>query len=367
MGIIQDIFREYSPAYLQKYGERIPQAHRKVIDAILSCRTPDCGMIVYECTGCGKYHHIFRSCGNRHCPTCQNQKGLDWLDRQISLQVPGPYFMITFTVPEKNRAFFRSNQSIAYDALFKASSESMKKLAKDEKFIGGDVPGFFGVLHTWGRTLNYHPHIHYVVAGGAWSKADNKWHPSRPNFYLPNKALSRIYRAKFKDKMIEAGMIHLIDPSVWSEGWNVNIQPVGAAEQSIRYLSRYVFKVAISDHRIVAVADGTVTFSYKKPNSARTRHMKLDALDFMSRFLQHSLPSGFMKVRYYGFMHGCSAIPLDDIRASIEMMHGFDVVVSEPNPQVPEKREFCCSGCGRAMKYCYSVLPYQMPNYRGSG
>lgn len=275
--------------------------------------------------------------------------------------------MITFTVPEKNRAFFRSNQSIAYDALFKASSESMKKLAKDEKFIGGDVPGFFGVLHTWGRTLNYHPHIHYVVAGGAWSKADNKWHPSRPNFYLPNKALSRIYRAKFKDKMIEAGMIHLIDPSVWSEGWNVNIQPVGAAEQSIRYLSRYVFKVAISDHRIVAVADGTVTFSYKKPNSARTRHMKLDALDFMSRFLQHSLPAGFMKVRYYGFMHGCSAIHLDDIRASIEMMHGFDVVVSEPNPQVPEKREFCCSGCGRAMKYCYSVLPYQMPNYRGSG
>jgi hypothetical protein len=206
-----------------------------------------------------------------------------------------------------------------------------------------------------------------VVAGGAWSKADKKWHPSRSNFYLPNKVLSRIYRAKFKDKMIEAGMIHLIDPSVWSEGWNVNIQPVGAAEQSIRYLSRYVFKVAISDHRIVAVADGTVTFSYKKPNSARTRHMKLDVLDFMSRFLQHSLPSGFMKVRYYGFMHGCSAIPLDDIRASIEMMHGFDVVVSEPNPQVPEKREFCCPGCGRAMKYCYSVLPYQMPNYRGSG
>jgi hypothetical protein len=229
------------------------------------------------------------------------------------------------------------------------------------------VPGFFGVLHTWGRTLNYHPHIHYVVAGGAWSKADNKWHPSRPNFYVPDKALSRICRAKFKDKMIEAGMTHLIDSGVWSEGWNVNIQPVGAAEHSIRYLSHYVFKVAISDHRIVDVADGTVTFSYKKPNSARTRHMKLDALDFMSRFLQHSLPSGFVKVRYYGFMHGCSAIPLDDIRASIEMMHGFDVVVSEPNPEVSEKRGLYCPDCGCALKYCYSVLPYQMPNYRGSG
>lgn len=161
--------------------------------------------------------------------------------------------------------------------------------------------------------------------------------------------------------MIEAGMTHLIDSGVWSEGWNDNIQSVSAAEQSIRYLSRYVFKVAISDHRIVAVDGGTVTFSYKKPNSARTRHMKLDALDFMSRFLQHSLPSGFMKVRYYGCMHGCSAISLDDIRASIKMMHGFDVVVSEPNPEVPEKRGLCCPGCGCAMKYCYSVLPAEQP------
>ena len=367
MPTVQDIFREYGPAYLEKYGERIPTSHKKVIDAILSCRTSACGMIVYECTGCGKNHHIFRSCGNRHCPTCQNQKGLDWLDHQLTIQVPGPYFMITFTVPETIRSFFRSNQQIAYDALFKSSSESMKKLAKDDKFIGGDVPGFFGVLHTWGRTLNYHPHIHYVVAGGAWSKEDNAWHPSMPDFYLPNKALSRICRAKFKDKMIEAGIIDLIDPGVWHEAWNVNIQPVGDAEQSIRYLSHYVFKVAISDHRIVDVKNGMVTFSYQKTGSRRTRYMKLSALDFMSRFLQHCLPSGFMKIRYYGFMHGCSAIPIDHIRASIEMMHGFEVVVVDPKPEATEKPELSCPDCGCALKYVYSVLPYQMPNHRGSG
>ncbi len=367
MATVQDIFREYGPAYLEKYGDRIPQPHLKVIDAIRSCRTSVCGMIVYECTGCGKNHHIFRSCGNRHCPTCQNQKGLDWLEHQLTIQVPGPYFMITFTVPETIRSFFRSNQQIAYDSLFKASSESMKTLAKDDKFIGGDVPGFFGVLHTWGRTLNYHPHIHYVVPGGAWSKKDNTWHPSRPDFYVPNKALSRICRAKFRDKMIEAGLIDLIDPGVWHEGWNVNIQPVGAAEQSIRYLSHYVFKVAISDHRIVDMNNGMVTFSYQKTGSRRTRYMTLSALDFMSRFLQHCLPSGFMKIRYYGFMHGCSAIPIDHIRASIELMHGFDIVVFEPKPEVPEKPELCCPDCGCALKYVYSVLPYQMPNHRGSG
>jgi len=367
MATVQDIFREYGPAYLEKYGDRIPQPHLKVIDAIRSCRTSVCGMIVYECTGCGKNHHIFRSCGNRHCPTCQNQKGLDWLEHQLTIQVPGPYFMITFTVPETIRSFFRSNQQIAYDSLFKASSESMKTLAKDDKFIGGDVPGFFGVLHTWGRTLNYHPHIHYVVPGGAWSKKDNTWHPSRPDFYVPNKALSRICRAKFRDKMIEAGLIDLIDPGVWHEGWNVNIQPVGAAEQSIRYLSHYVFKVAISDHRIVDMNNGMVIFSYQKTSSRRTRYMTLSALDFMSRFLQHCLPSGFMKIRYYGFMHGCSAIPIDHIRASIELMHGFDIVVSEPKPEVPEKPELCCPDCGCALKYVYSVLPYQMPIHRGGG
>ena len=230
--------------------------------------------------------------------------------------------MITFTVPEEIRGFFRSRQGVAYAALFKASSEAMKTLVADERFIGGDVPGFFGVLHTWGRTLNYHPHIHYVVAGGAWSRSDNSWHPSRPGFYVPNKALSRIYRAKFRDLMRDAGMSRLIDPAVFRDGWNVNIQPVGAAEQSIRYLSHYVFKVAISDHRIVDVADGTVTFSYKKPKSRRTRYMKLDAEDFMSRFLQHSLPPGFMKVRYYGFMHPCSGVPLEKVRTSIDLLAG---------------------------------------------
>ena len=367
MATIQSIFRDHAPAYLKKYGERIPRNHRSVIDAILSCRTPACGMTVYECTGCEKNHHIFRSCGNRHCPTCQNQKALDWMDRQLTRQVPGSYFMITFTVPEAIRRFFRSHQSFAYDALFKASSEAMKTLAGDEKFIGGEVPGFFGVLHTWGRTLNYHPHIHYVVAGGAWSKADNAWHPSRQDFYVPNKALSRICRAKFRDLMRDAGMARLIDPGIFREGWNVNIQPVGAAEQSIRYLSHYVFKVAISDHRIVDVSDGTVTVSYKKPKSRRTRYMKLDALDFMSRFLQHTLPPGFMKVRYYGFMHPCSSVPLENVRASIEMMNGFDVVVPEATQDAREKSRPTCPDCGGELRYLYSVLPHQMPGYREPG
>jgi len=365
MATIQDILREHGPGYLEKYGGLIPKNHRKVIKAIVSCRSSACGMTIYECTGCGKSHHIFRSCGNRHCPACQKQKALDWMDRQIGRQVPGPHFMVTFTVPKEIRRFFRSNQSVCYDSLFKASSESMKKLAADGKFIGGDVPGFFGVLHTWGRTLNYHPHIHYVVVGGAWSNADNGWHPSRPDFFLPGKALSRICRAKFRDLMKAASLYDRIDPVVWRKGWNVNIQPVGAAEQSIRYLSHYVFKIAVSDHRIISARGAEVTFSYRKPKSRRGRKMTLDAFEFMRRFLQHVLPTGFQKVRYYGFMHGCSKATLDKVRASIEMMCGFEkdgenASVVDREPAVPR-----CPDCGSDLKYICSVLPHEMPHYRG--
>jgi hypothetical protein len=167
--------------------------------------------------------------------------------------------------------------------------------------------------------------------------------------------------------MRDINLSNLIDPGVFQKGWNVNIQPVGAAEHSIRYLSHDVFKVAISDHRIVQAADDTVTFSYKKPKSRRTRYMTLNALDFISRFLQHSLPPGFMKVRYYGFMHACSGVCLENVRASIERIHAFEVTVPESTGEVHEKIRPICPDCGAELRYLYSVLPHQMPEYRGSG
>ena len=173
----------------------MPGNHLKVINDIICCRTSACGFTVYECGECLTTHYLPRSCGNRHCPSCQHQKGSDWMKIQIERQIPTHHFMVTFTVPEAIRPFIRSHQHVAYNAMFKASSETMKKMVPDDKFIGGDTPGHFGVLHTWGRTLNYHPHIHFVVTGGAWSEEDQAWHPSRPDFYLPVMAVSKIYRA----------------------------------------------------------------------------------------------------------------------------------------------------------------------------
>ena len=365
MGEIQKIFIEYGPEYLDRFGDSMPLNHKAVIDAIIQCRTQACGITVYECEECGEVHHFYRSCGNRHCPSCQHQKALEWMDRQLEKALPGHHFMVTFTVPEEIRAFIRSHQSDAYSAMFKASAETLKKLAKDEEYIGGDTTGFFGVLHTWGRTLQFHPHIHYVVPGGALSAEDGRWHPSRADFLLPVRAMSKIYKAKFRDMMIKNGLFDLIPAEAWEKDWNVNVQATGQSERTIRYLSRYVFQVAISDYRIVKVEAGKVTFRYRKPGSTRDRRMTLDAMEFIRRFLQHVLPTGFMKVRYYGFLNPNAAVKLDDVRCAIELCNGFEITT--PEFETAPVEPLYCPSCGGKLKYLCSVLPHEMPPIRDTG
>ena len=266
--------------------------------------------------------------------------------------------MITFTLPEQLRPFIRSHKRIGYGAIFNASSQSLKVLAADERFIGGDVPGFWGVLHTWGRQQNYHPHIHYIVPGGAYSTKDGRWHPSRIDFFAPVKALSKIYKAKFQDEMKKTGMYEVIPSEVWEIEWNVNVQAVGRSENSIKYLAPYVFKVAITNSRIVKVENRMVTFRYKKPKSNRWRNLTIDVIEFIRRFLQHVLPTGFMKIRYYGFMHPSSSITVKKINLLIELAYDFALRISvlelEPMPQPT-----CPTCCGK-LEYLYSILPIRM-------
>jgi len=335
------------------------------MEAIMSCRTPVHGFTVYQCEKCGKTHYIHRGCGNRHCPTCQAGKALTWMDDQLEKLLPADYFLITFTVPEEIRAFMRAHQRETYNALFAASSQAIKVLSPDPKFIGGDLPGFFGVLHTWGRQMQYHPHIHYVAPGGAFNTQDGGWYCARADFYLPVKALSKIYRAKFRDAMQAAGLLHQIDPMTWESGWNVNIQAVGSGEKTVRYLSHYVFKVAISDYRIEKFEDGMVTFRYRKTGSNRDRRITVPAFEFIRRYLQHVLPTGFMKIRHYGFMNANSSVSLDQVRALIELQHGFEIQI-EQQAETSE-RTLYCPDCGGKLIYQFSVLPYMMIPKPGAG
>jgi len=355
MKTINDIFRAFGPEYVDRFGSSMPNQHKKTIEAIIACRTEAAGTAVYECEDCGELHFINQSCGNRHCPTCQNQKTEQWLARQMERQLPGHHFMVTFTVPEEIRSIIRSNQRVCYSALFESSSEAMKKLAADERYMGGDLPGFFGVLHTWGRTLEYHPHIHYIATGGAFSTKDQGWHPSRIDFYLPVMAISKIFKAKFRDAMTKAGLIDQIPPQVWECEWNVNCRAVGESQASIKYLAPYVFKVAISNNRIVKVEGRTVYFRYRKPHSERWRTMALDVMEFLRRYLQHVLPTGFMKIRYYGFLNPNCKIGLETISGLIECSYGF--TITTPEAQKEPREPMTCGKCGGKLKLRSIFLP----------
>jgi hypothetical protein len=265
----------------------------------------------------------------------------------LAKQLPGPHFLLTFTVSETLRPFIRSHQYLAYQGLFQASATALKRLAQDERFIGTDLPGFTGVLHTWGRQLQYHPHIHSIVPGGGLSEDRTTWRPSRANFFVPVKALSPIYRALFKDEMRHAGLLEHIDPQVWTLPWNVHSQANHHGSSAFTSLAPYVFKVAISNRRLVALTDRTVTFTYRKVGSARPRTAHLDVMEFLRRFLQHVLPEGLQKVRHFGFLHASCAVPLTTIRLLIVQGHPSD---DQPIPHTPPPpRAARCPTCGAPM------------------
>lgn len=357
MGTLQKLFTAHGAAYLQQFAQTMPTRHQKVMAAMVTCRTPQAGALLCGCAHCGQSHLVPRSCGNRHCPTCQGRKAFEWLAHQLERALPTHHFMLTFTVPESLRAFLRSNQRIGYEALFAASAGAIRVLAGEPRFKLGDQPGFFGVLHTWGRTLTYHPHIHYVVPGGALSTEDRQWHAASPGFFLPVHALSTVFRGKFRDAIERAGLLAEIPDAAWKIAWNVNCQPVGDAAHTLGYLARYVFKVAISDHRILGVADGQVRFAYTKPGSSRRRTMVLAVAEFIRRFLQHVLPQGFMKVRHYGFLSPRFGVPLDQVRARVEMAHGFAAKPVNTDIDTPAPKPMLCSHCGGALKLLRVMPP----------
>src|SRR3954469_21735041 len=352
MPTVADVLRRYGEEYLEQFGTTMPPEHKKVLRAITACRTGALGTVTYACESCGRTHTVGRSCGNRHCPTCQQEKTRAWLENQIDRLLPCPYFLVTFTLPAELRALARSHQRVVYAALFEASGAALRTLAADPKFDGTDRLGFFGVLHTWGRSLDYHPHVHYVVPGGGVSADGSCWLPSRANFLVPVEALSIVFRAKFRDLLKREGLSDLADPAVWRRDWVVHSQAAGDGRASLHYLAPYVFRVAIGDHRIVSCDDGKVTFSYRRVGSHRAREMTLEAHEFTRRFLQHVLPAGFQKVRHYGFLSPNSGIALEAVRwlVAVSLRASFTLAAEAKRDEVSTtKAAPRCPACGGPM------------------
>jgi hypothetical protein len=320
---VADIFRHHGSAYLEKYGNAISAEQRRVMNDILNCRTRALGGAVKECDRCGHKETFFHSCRNRHCPKCQAAARGEWLDaRAHDLLSAVQYYHVVFTITAKLAPLALQNKSVLYALLFRAVSETLKAIAQDPKHLGAGQIGFLAVLHTWSQRLEHHPHLHCVIPGGGISLDGNRWIPCRKEFFLPVRILSALFQKKFlsylnaayqKGELSFYGKLkQLGDPKIWKcflsslydVRWVVYAKPpFGGPEQVLKYLAGYTHRVAISNHRLISLQDGKVTFRWKdraKGNEDRT--LTLDAVEFLRRFLQHTLPSGFMRIRHYGFL-----------------------------------------------------------------
>lgn len=363
---LADIVREYGPAYLERYGERLLPSHRKALQDIAVCRTAALGGEVFWCEHCRESVYSYHSCGNRHCPKCGQDRADRWRDRQLRKLLPVPYFLVTFTLPHTLNPLARSHQKLVYDLLFRSSSEALKALTLNPQWLGGTI-GMLGALHTWTRDMGYHVHVHYLVPGGGIHPETGAWMPSHPKFLVPGSALRRVFRGKFRDALRAADptLFSQVPPETWRTSWVVHCKAVGDGRSALKYLTPYLYRVALSNRRLVSMQDGRVTFSYK-PHKAGWKTMTLPALQFLGRFLQHVLPTGFQKVRYYGFLHPSAKERFSALKQALEdrildpkdwpTPPGTNESEKEHGTRHTPESPGRCPHCGGALRYVGRLL-----------
>ncbi|HUB50364.1 MAG TPA: IS91 family transposase [Acetobacteraceae bacterium] len=300
---VADVFRRFAADYLSAHGASMLPSHRRAIEDILNCRTAALGGQVWRCETCNTEVFSYHSCRNRSCPKCHTAQTQEWLEHRQAEMLPVPYFHITVTVPAELREVLRANQRDGYGVLMQATATAIIELARDPRYVGGTV-AVLAVLHTWTQQLNLHPHVHCLVSGGGISADATAWHPARRKFLLPIKALAKLVRGKFHALLRRKCPDLAIPEAIWRRPWILHVTAWGNGEQAVPdYLARYVFRIALTNARIVALDDETVTIQYKNRNTGRARTCRLSGEEFMRRFLQHVLPRGFHKVRYFGLWH----------------------------------------------------------------
>ena len=299
---IQDIFTTHGEEYRQTH--KLSNVQHKAMNAIINCRTARLGGHIDICSNCGDTKISYNSCRNRSCPKCQTLNKEKWIDSQKANLLNVGYFHVVFTLPHELNAIIYQNQKVSYNLLFKAVSETLQELSLDKKFLGANI-GHTAVLHTWGQNLSFHPHIHCIVPAGGLTK-DLQWQPSKHEFFLPVRVLSRKFRGKFLALLKR--QVPNVDQDVlntcYNKEWVVYCKaPFKTANCVVEYLGRYTHRVAISNNRILKLQDGNVSFKWRDyADSSKWKIMTLSASEFIRRFLMHVLPSGFMKIRHYGFL-----------------------------------------------------------------
>lgn len=321
---LAEIVRRFGPDYLQRFGARMLPSHRRVLYDIPRCRTEAMGGQRWHCPDCDNDVYVFFGCRNRSCPSCHARQTREWLEARQAEILPCEHFHVTVTVPQGLREVFRKNQKEAYGLLMQVAAEAVTTLCKDKRHLGG-TPGILSVLHTWTNAMDYHPHVHMLVTAGGVA-ADNKtWIPSKPGFFVPARALSRRVRGQMKERIAKdhPEWLARVPGKTWTGEWVANILPWGGGRDGVlKYLARYVFRIALTNARLISMDATHVTFRAKDRKRNRWRTVRVTGAEFLRRFLQHVLPKGFHKVRYFGLWHPSKRAVASRVRLGLLLAAG---------------------------------------------
>ena len=359
---VADIFRRHSAAYRATH-HLLPSQLRTLQD-LAACRTAYFGGHLKQCDHCERQVYAYHSCRNRHCPKCHGDQTARWLEQQEPRLLPGPYFQFTFTLPAELRAVAFAHQRIVYGLLLRCAAAALQKLALDPQYLGGQL-GALAVLHTWTRDLRYHPHVHLLVTGGALSADGQQWLPSKhPVFLMPEGALARIFRGKLAAGLKRAGLLHQVPRAVWRRDWVVNCKFAGQGREVLHYLARYVFRVAITNSRLERFENGLVTFRYRDNRSQQLHRVTLTAEEFIRRFLWHTLPRSFAKVRYYGLFSPAARPQREQARTLLPataVTAAHTAQLQSSLPATAPATTALCPFCQLGQLRLLAVLPRQRP------
>jgi hypothetical protein len=365
---LADIIRAAGTAFFERSRKWFTWLHLKILTAIVCCRTSALGGHIDECSSCGHRAISYNSCRNRHCPKCQSHARDRWLEARRRELLPTRYVHAVFTLPHELAPLALQNKREVYSLLFRASAETLLAVARDPRHLGAEI-GFFSVLHTWNQKLLHHPHVHCVVPAGGLSPDHTRWIAAPPGFFLPVKVLSRVFRGKFVAGLRElhangslefhGGLAPLQSPpafaallrSLFRSDWVVySKRPFGGAEHALRYLGCYTHRVAISNHRLVALEDGKVTFRWRdSAHKNKKRLIQLPVEEFLRRFFLHVLPKGFVRIRHFGlFAHRRRAALLPICFALLAGADNPPAPLSQTPSQTPRPL-WSCPRCGGTM------------------
>lgn len=345
---LQQTIEHYAVDFLTRYGHRLRDEHRHALAAMRRCRTEENGQLHWQCPDCDYSQNTCRSCGHRSCQRCQNHDNTRWLERQQAKLLPVDYFMVTFTLPAECRGVVWSNQRKMYALLIETAVRTCQDFARRDKQLHGEI-GQSAVLHTQTRRLDYHPHVHLIIPGGAIDVAGNRWRTPKGKFLFSHKALAAVFQARMLEGMRQA---ELLPQRTLPDRWVVDCRAIGNGLPALKYLARYLYRGVISEKQLVCDDGESVTFRYRDAKTQQWKTRTVDGAHFLWLLIQHVLPRGFRCVRDYGFLHGNARRTL--IRVQWFLKVTLSVTPPQPRP-IP-----LCPHCTEPMRITHISLPIRL-------